>query len=312
MNGKTDQLAGQQTTASRLHFSLRHLEVFVATARQGSTRAAADQVARSQSAASAALSDFEAVLEVALFDRVGRRLVLNENGRALLPKAASLLDAAGELQQLFTGAHASPLRIAASLTIGEVLLPPLVARWKSAHSSSPVKLLIGNTSEVIEAVVRFDADLGFIEGPQTHPDLIVRRWLSDQMTIVAAPDHPLAGRRLVGVRQLREQSWALRENGSGTREAADRWLLEHLGEIDVAFELGSPEAIRRVVGTGAALGCLSRHTVRQALAEGSLVELKTRLPPAVRRLAIVLHKDKHLGRGTEDFLRYCAALQSVG
>jgi DNA-binding transcriptional LysR family regulator len=190
-----------------------------------------------------------------------------------------------------------------------VLLPELLTRWKLQHPSSRVQVTIGNTSEVIDAVVAFDVDVGFIEGPQTHPALVVKRWLSDQMTIVAAPDHPLASAAHVSLKQLREAPWALREPGSGTREAADRWLIEHLGELDVAFELGSPEAIRRVVGAGAALGCLSRHAVLQALAQGTLVELRTRLPPAVRRLAMVLHRDKHLGRGTEDFLSHCAAVQ---
>jgi DNA-binding transcriptional LysR family regulator len=303
MTGKTDQHDGL-----RLRTNLRQLEVFVATARGGSTRAAADRISRSQSAASTALGDLETALGAALFDRVGRRLVLNENGRALLPKAASLLDQAAELQHLFSGEHATPLRVAASLTIGEVLLPERVARWKLAHPASPVRLLIGNTSEVIAAVVAFDVDVGFIEGPQTHPDLVVRPWLNDQLIIVAAPGHPLAGRTNVGVKQLRQAQWALREHGSGTREAADRWLIEHLGELKVEFELGSPEAIRRLVAAGSALGCLSRHAVAQALAEGSLVELRTRLPPAVRRLAMVLRRDKRLGRGTEDFLRHCAAM----
>ena len=187
----------------------------------------------------------------------------------------------------------------------------MVARWKEEHPASPVQLVIANTSEVIDAVVAFDVDVGFIEGPQTHPDLIVRPWLSDDMVIVAAPDHPLARRRNIGVAALRTAQWALREPGSGTREAADRWLLEHLGQIDVAFELGSTEAIKRIVAAGAALGCMSRHAVAHALAQRMLVELKTRLPPAVRRLAIVLHKDKHLGRGTEDFLRHCAAVETA-
>ena len=303
---------GQADTAggdlARLRVTLRQLEVFVATARAGSTRAAADRVSRSQSAASAALADLEASLEAPLFDRVGRRLVLNENGRALLPKAASLLDQAGELEHLFSGEHATPLRVAASLTIGEVLLPPLVARWRQSHPASPVQLVIGNTSEVIDAVASFAVDLGFIEGPQTHPDLAVRPWLSDEMVVVAGPGHPLARRRRIEPDMLRAASWALREAGSGTREAADRWLTEHLGQIDVAFELGSPEAIKRIVAEGGALGCMSRHAVSQALAQRTLVELRTGLPPAVRRLAIVLHKDKRLGRGTEDFLRHCAAL----
>jgi DNA-binding transcriptional LysR family regulator len=164
--------------------------------------------------------------------------------------------------------------------------------------------MIANTRDVIAAVAAFDVDVGFIEGPQTHPKLLVHPWLTDELVIVAAPLHPLAGRH-ASARQLREAIWALREPGSGTREAADRWLLEHVGPLQVAFELGSAEAIKRVVAAGAALGCLSREAVARDLAQGALVELATRLPRATRRLAIVLHRDKHLGRGTEAFVRHC-------
>jgi len=300
---KSDQPNGTGA-ATRLRLNLRQLEVFAATARAGSTRAAADHVARSQSAASAALTELERTLGAPLFDRVGRRLVLNENGRVLMPLAASLLDQAAELEHMFTGAHEAPLRVAASLTIGEYLLPDVLARWRAAHPASPVQLMIANTRDVIAAVAAFDVDVGFIEGPQTHPNLLVHPWLTDELVIVAAPTHPLAGRH-ASARQLREAIWALREPGSGTREAADRWLLEHVGPLQVAFELGSAEAIKRVVAAGAALGCLSREAVARDLAQGALVELATRLPRATRRLAIVLHRDKHLGRGTEAFVRHC-------
>ncbi len=291
-------------SASRLRLNLRQLEVFAATARAGTTRAAADHVARSQSAASAALTELERTLGAPLFDRVGRRLVLNENGRVLLPLAASLLDQAAEVEHMFTGAHEAPLRVAASLTIGEYLLPDVLALWQAAHPASPVQLMIANTRDVIAAVAAFDVDVGFIEGPQTHPHLRVQPWLTDELVVIASPTHPLVGRH-VGARQLREAVWALREAGSGTREAADRWLLEHVGPLQVAFELGSAEAIKRVVAAGAALGCLSREAVARDLAQGVLVELATRLPRATRRLAIVLHRDKHLGRGTEAFVRHC-------
>lgn len=291
-------------TVSRLRLNLRQLEVFVATARGGSTRAAAERVARSQSAASTTLAELETSLGVALFDRVGRRLVINENGRALLPRAASMLDQAAEVQHLFSGEHLTPLQVAASLTIGECILPGLVGEWKTRHPKSPVRMAIANTSDVIDAVVGFDVDIGFIEGPQTHPDLIVTPWLKDEMVVVAAPGHPLAG-RVATRKSLRDAEWALRERGSGTRAEADRWLVEQLGRLNVAFELGSPEAIRRLVAAGPALGLLSRHAVAPALAAGSLVEIRTRLPAALRRLAIVQHRDKRLGAGTEDFVRHC-------
>jgi len=289
---------------SRLRLNLRQLEVFVATARAGSTRAAAERVARSQSAASAALAELEAAVGAPLFDRIGRRLVLNENGRALLPRAAAMIDDATELQHLFSGEHAVPLRVAASFTIGEYLLPERVAEWKAAHPASHLRMSVSNTDDVIDAVARHDADIGFVEGARTHPDLSMRPWLSDELVVFAAPTHPLAGRR-ISIEQLRSASWVVREPGSGTREATDRWLLEHLGSVDIAYELGSTEAIKRLVGFGAGVGCVSRYAVAQAFDEGWLVPLRTRLPKAVRRLATVMHRARPLGAGAAAFMRHC-------
>ena len=294
---------GQQDTRLRLH--LRQLEVFVATAREGSTRAAAERVARSQSAASAALADLEAALGAALFDRVGRRLLINENGRALLPRAQRLLEQAAEVQALFTGEHAAPLHVAASFTIGEYLLPELVAQWSRLHPASRIRLRIANTQDVIGAVAGFEVDIGFIEGPQTHPDLVTHAWRSDELVVVAAPSHPLAG-RVATARQLSEASWIVRERGSGTRQATDAWLLAHLDRFDVVHELGSTEAIKRLVAAGAGLGCLSRPTAASALAERWLVELRNRLPTATRQLAMVVHRAKHLGPAAQGFMRHCA------
>jgi DNA-binding transcriptional LysR family regulator len=310
VTGKTDQ-PSNTGLPPRLRLSLRQLEVFVATARAGSTRAAADRVARSQSAASAALAELEACVETQLFDRVGRRLVLNEQGRALLPKATSLLDQAADLQHLFAGSHATPLRLAASLSIGEYLLPPLLAQWKRVHVANQVQLMIGNTREVVAAVAAFDADVGFIEGTQTHPRLALRPWLRDELVVIAGPDHALARQR-ASLRALREASWALREPGSGTREAADRWLLERLGSLQVDYELSSPEAIKRLVATGAALGCMAREVVAHELSQGSLVEVRTGLPRATRQLAMVLHLDRQLGHASDDFVRHCMQAAAPG
>ena len=294
-----------QESQGRLRLTLRQLEVFVATARAGSTRGAALRVARSQSAASASLAELEVALEVALFDRVGRRLVLNENGRALLPGAMALLEQAGELQGRLESAHHAPLRVAASLTIGEYLLPQIIARWQVDHPDSPVQLTIGNTSKVIRAVVDMEVDLGFTEGPQTHADLSVQRWLEDELILVASPDHPLA-RRAATHRQLAAATWILREPASGTRQAADAWLLDKLGSLRVQYELGSTEAIKRLAAAGAGLACVSRHAVRVERAQGSLTEVRSKLPRARRRLAIVVRRDRRLGRSTQDFVRHCA------
>jgi len=299
MTEKTDQHPPQ-----RLRLTLRQLEVFAATARAGSTRAGAEQVARSQSAASTALAELESSVGVQLFDRVGRRLVLNENGRALLPRAAAMIEDAAEVEALFSAAHAASLRLASSFTIGEYLLPPLIARWKSAHPHSQVRLAIANTRDVLEAVASFDVDVGFIEGARTHPEFVVRRWRQDELIVVAAPSHPLVGRRCT-LAQLAAATWILRELGSGTREVADRWLVARLPHVNVELELGSNEAVKRAVGSGLGIGCLSHHAVADALREGWLVHLRTPLPPMTRTLAVVTHKTKRLGAAAQGFLQHC-------
>ena len=303
MNRKTDHSA-HDSQRLQLRFNLRQLEIFAATAREGSTRAAAQRVARSQSATSAALGELEAAMGVLLFDRVGRGLRLNENGRALLPRANALLDQARDMQTLFGTVHGAPLRVAASFTIGEYLLPGLISKWTQTHPTGLVQLQIGNTRDVIDTISSFDADFGFIEGPQTHPDLITKPWMEDELVVVASPRHKLA-RKVVTTKQLAKATWALREDGSGTRQVADSWLAPHLSEIRVGFEMGSTEAIKHVVAAGSALSCLSRHAVAQSLEDGHLVVLRTELPPARRRLTLVVHRDKRLGSSAEAFVRHC-------
>jgi len=307
MTRSADQPAtpsADRRTDPRLHLSLARLEVFVATARAGSTRAAAAHIARSQSAASASLAELEAAFGVRLFDRVGRRLVLNEHGRALLPKAVQLLDDAARLQASFAEATPAPLRIAASFTIGEYLLPDLVAAWRHGQPRQPVRLEIGNSTDVARAVLAFDVDIGFVEGPVEQSLLRVRRWRKDELVIVAAPADPLA-RGTASVRQLAQAAWVLRERGSGTREAADRWLATRLAPMRVEFELGSSEAVKRIVGAGLGLGCLSRLAVAEELASGTLAEVKTTLPRASRELAVVVHRERRLGPNAQAFVDHC-------
>jgi DNA-binding transcriptional LysR family regulator len=284
--------------------TLRQLATFVAVARAGSTRAAAERVARSQSAASAALAELESTLGVALFDRVGRRLALNEQGRALLPRAVNLLEQAGEIRRLFAASDAGTLRLAASFTVGEYLLPPLIARWKQDHPDVRIRLDIANTRAVLDAVAGLAVDVGFIEGARTHPELDVTHWRDDELVVVAAASHPMAARR-VDRAWLREAPWILREPGSGTREAADRWLVPGLGRFRIEMELGSNEAVKRAVASGQGVGLLSVHAVAEAIDAGLLVRLATPLPAMRRALAIVTHRERRPGKLLRDFLAHC-------
>ena len=125
-----------------LHTTLRQFEVFVATARKGSVTQAAAAIGLTQSAASMALGDFERQLGTRLFDRVGKRLVLNEDGRVLYPKAVEMVERAAEMEQLFhEGGRAVNLRLGASSTIGNYLLPALLAEGAPAAEAATLDAL---------------------------------------------------------------------------------------------------------------------------------------------------------------------------
>ncbi|AGB83215.1 transcriptional regulator [Serratia sp. FGI94] len=286
-----------------MHITLRQLAVFTEVLKSGSTTQASQVLALSQSAVSAALADLEGQLGVQLFDRVGKRLVLNEHGRLLYPKALALLEQAGEIEQLFRH-DGGALRIAASSTIGNYMLPAMMARYRQDFPATPLELNVGNSQDVISAVADFRVDLGLIEGPCHMPELVTQPWLEDELVVFAAPDNPLTRQRLT-LATLAEAPWILRERGSGTREVLDHLLLAHLPHFQLVMELGNSEAIKHAVRHGIGISCLSRRVIAEQLDSGALVALPVPLPPMIRTLYLIHHRQKHISNALQRFLSYC-------
>lgn len=291
-----------ESAMNTLRLTLRQLQIFVAVARSGTTTAASAEIALSQSATSSAVNELERLLSLRLFDRAGKRLLLNDNGRALLPRALALLDGAAgiELMSRDGSAQAQSLRIGASTTIGNYVLPRLLARFVAAqpgHASAwRSKVVIGNTAAICDAVAAFELDVGLIEGPCHQAALAVTPWHQDEMVVVTSPDSAWARMSLAGervpMRTLREGVWLLRESGSGTREATDQSLLPHLRSYRRSIELGSSEAIKHAAEAGMGVACLSSWVVSDALEAGRLCRIATTLPRQLRQSHLVVHRDK--------------------
>lgn len=322
-----------------MHLTLRQLEIFIAVADCGSTSAAATHIALSQSAISGALNEFESLLGIRLFDRAGKRLVINETGRALLPQARVTLESARQIERQFgVGLPVSAqlqapvsIRLGASTTIGNYLVPGMVAAYLRAAPLARVEVEIGNTRDVASAVARMEVDLGLIEGPCHEPDLHVEHWMDDEMVIVAAPDYAwpegrtdekhagerdehvgaaflhedevrLQSGRPVALVALRQACWLLREQGSGTRETVEQALLPHLDHFESAMYLGSSEAIKQAAAAGLGVTCLSRAAVQDFVAAGRLVILNTALPRIERRFYLIRHRARILSPALSQFI----------
>ncbi len=281
-----------------LRLTLRQWQVVVAVADAGTTTAAGQVLGLSQSAVSAALNDLEHQLPDPLFDRAGRRLLLNAHGRALLDPARALLLAASTLEQS-AAARPLQLRIAASTTIGNYLLPARVAALQALQPQVGVDLHIGNSADVVDQVQRLEVDVGLIEGPCHASGLQVQPWQRDELVIVAAAS---ASARMT-VEALRSARWLLREPGSGTREAVEQGLLPHLHHFADSMQLGSTEAIKQAAAAGLGLACLSRHAVADLLALGRLQVVQTGLPALSRQLWQVQHPHRPLPDALATLLR---------
>lgn len=286
-----------------MHITLRQIEVFTEVLKSGSTTQASQVLALSQSAVSAALADLENQLGVKLFDRVGKRLALNEHGRLLYPRAVGLLEQAGEIEQLFKEDNGA-IRLFASSTIGNYLLPGMIAAYRRDFPMLPLELSVGNSQDAINAVADFRVDIGLIEGPCHEPDIVSEAWLEDELVVFAAPDADIL-QQPITLESLAAAPWILRERGSGTREIVDYLLLSHLPQFQLGMELGNSEAIKHAVRHGMGISCLSRRVISDLLEAGTLVEVAVPLPRLTRTLYHIHHRQKHLSKALNRFLSYC-------
>lgn len=287
-----------------MRITLKQLDVFTAIAREGSVTRAAGWLNLTQSATSMALADLEVQLGDKLFDRLGRRLQLNTLGARLLPLAQETVARAREIEDIAQGDEtgAGRLQLCASLSIGNYLMPQVIADTLKRFPDLEIRLDVGNTRHVIESVRQFTCDIGFIEGFCHEPDIDVLPWRDDELVIFAAPDHPLANASEVTPEALGEAGWILREAGSGTREVFDNAVAGRLPSLKVRLELSHTEGIRRAVEAGIGIGCASRLTLEDSLAAGKVVILPTPFLNLKRSLFILRHQARYQGRALSRFL----------
>ncbi|ERS88884.1 LysR family transcriptional regulator [Marinobacter sp. C1S70] len=294
-----------------MKYSFRQLEVFLAAAHFQNITRAAESLAMSQSAASSALKELENQFDIQLFDRVGKRLQLNELGRLYRPKAESLLAQATELEQAFSKhSEVGALKVGATLTIGNYLAVGVMAKYMNTPTRPKVSLEVANTSSIARRVRDFELDIGLIEGELQSPELEVIPWREDELTVFCSPSHPLARKQALTDEDLRQAVWIMREPGSGTRQSFERGMHGLLPDLNILLELEHTEAIKRAVEADLGIGCLSKVVLADAFKRGSLAPLSV---PDYRKFDrqfyFILHKQKYRSAGIARWMSLCQELQ---
>ncbi|WP_429125401.1 LysR substrate-binding domain-containing protein [Aeromonas veronii] len=290
-----------------MKLTLQQLKVFATIARYGNLGLAANELCLSKGAVSQSLQELERQLSTPLFDRIHPRLQLNNEGRLLQPAAEELLTRMQDIENLFSpdAEPSGQLRLGASQTIGNYLLPTLLASSKQ-ELGLPPKVTINNTHLLCHALANFELDMALIEGENHHPDLLAEPWLQDEMLVVAPPAHPLANKKELSLSRLGGETWVLREAQSGSREQFIQQIQPELPRWQPGLELNTLEAVMLAVEKGLGISFISRLAASDRLADRRLIALplSRRFP---RQLSLIWHKQKYHSTSLRHFIHFCRA-----
>jgi DNA-binding transcriptional LysR family regulator len=251
------------------------LRVFRAVAHHLNFRIAAEELLLTQSAVTQQIKALESELDVALFDRAGGRVSLSPAGAVLLPFAerlAALSEEAREAIAATTGGNAGRLALGASQTIGQYLLPRLIAGFLQENPKVEISVLGGNTQTILEALVEHRVQLCLIEGPAMRKDVQVEPFMQDHMVCVVPAGHEWADEE-IDVKELQQTKLVTRELGSGSRRIVEQ-ALENAGlelkKLHVVMTFDSTEGLLSAVEAGLGIAFVSRWAVRNQVALGTL------------------------------------------
>ncbi len=290
--------------------TLEQLRIFAAVAECEHVTRAAESLRLTQSAVSAAISALENRYNVALFDRVGRRIELNESGRLFLGEARAVLAraAAAELAlSEMSGLKRGTLSVHASQTIASYWLSPRLVAFREAYPQIEVKLAVGNTAQTAKAIIDGTAELGFVEGRVDDAALEQSPIGQDRLTIVVGAGHPWAKKKTLTKQDLLAGGWVLRESGSGTRSEFEAALASQgvpMDKLNIVLELPTNEAVRAAIEAGAGVTAISELVVEAGLRAGTLVALAFPLP--ARPFLVLHHRDRYQSKAGQAFLEIIA------
>lgn len=257
--------------------NLHLLRLFTGVAEHGSISLAARAARISQPAVTKAIQELEKQVGVPLLERGARGVRLTQAGSLLQENARAIFAAEqvaeDELKSL-RGLGGGTLRIGASLTIANYYLPPLVAQFHTRHPNLELRLSSNNTQVITGLLLDYKLDVALVEGPVHHERIAVRPWRDDELVVVAAPNHPLASRKRLKIKDLAREHWVVREPGSGTREVVEAALREHDIQWQYALEMNSTAAIKQTVAASQVLAFVSRHSAEDQIALGKLRVLR--------------------------------------
>ncbi|MHB1203892.1 MAG: LysR family transcriptional regulator [Acidithiobacillus sp.] len=286
-----------------MHLTFRQIQVFAAVARHQSFTRAGQELHLSQPAVSMQIKLMEEQVGLPLFEQVGRKIYLTEAGHELARYSTAIaqqLDEAAQVINDLKGLAGGHLHIAVATT-GAYIAPYLLAAFARLHPQLKVSMDVTNREALLHQLADNEVDLAIMGRPTEELALEATAFLDNPLVVIAPPGHPLARHPQIPLQDLAEYPFIVREVGSGTRSAAERFFSKAGVSLQTSMEMSSHEAIKHAVRAGMGLGIASLHTIREEVTAGHLVILAVQGLPIQRHWYLVHRQGKRLSAAAQAF-----------
>lgn len=270
--------------------TLKELNFFYKLCENSQVTQVANELGISQSAISLAIKSLENSLNEQLFDRVGKKLILNEKGRLFKEKTLfhylSLIDASHIFEE---NKLAGNIKIAASKTISNYIMPNIYFDFLSRYKDVKLDISTINSTNIVEKILKSELDIGLIEVDVENSNLIKEKLANDELIVVTSDFNYFKKAFIDSI----DKRWILREKGSGTREIFINYIGEISKELDIFMELQEFEEIKTIVlGNKNCVTALSKVAVKKELEEKKLFQIELKNIKLSREFYLIYHKDK--------------------
>lgn len=286
-----------------MRIDFRQLEMLEAVAKFGSITQAADALHVTQPAISIQMRKLEAQVGLPLLERTGRHVQVTEAGLEVVrhsKRIGAVIEDLKENLQQFKGVSKGILRIAVVST-ANYFIPDYIAQFRRAHPGVEINLRVANRDHILNLLETNESDLAITGQPPEDSDLVARPFMENPLVVIAAPDHPLVGRKDLTPAQLAKFDFVVREPGSGTRAVMERAFRKHRLECQVSCVMSSNEAVKQAVQAGLGLAVISRQTMELELETDRLAILNCDALSLMRRWYVVYRSFRRLPPAALEF-----------
>jgi len=291
-----------------MKLTLRQMEIFLNVVREGHLTNVAKGMGLSQSAISMSIKELENILGNPLFDRINKKLILNEMGRAFEKEVSPIVKKFNDIEYEFKNTvNKGMVRVGASTTIVDYLMPPIICSYMNNYPDVKVGLKEGNTKKIVDLIKEGKIDVGFIEGLVNDPEIIKEIIGVDELVVVTT-DVSLEKETFIDT--LQDKKWVLREEGSGTRDVFLDYVKDKVDHINIFLELGHTESIKSLLMNHQCLTCISKIAVKNEITNNKLIQIPLKNFECKRDFLMIYHKDKYKSELFEKFIYFTKTMMA--